>query len=336
MSQAVYIEILNPDGSIKHRHRCTHLPIRLGRAYDNDIILDDPHTAAHHALIERNQLDELVISDQGSINGISLNHEREPYFVIDGNKAYRLGRTRIRIRAQDFAITPEQTDDTNHHWEGWRPALVSMLIIGLVTLFSTWVGDLSEKNLSEYLQEVIYMLIFAFGWSGIWALLGRLFTGHPRFGRQLFITGCSLLAFELWARLSGGLAYAFSWEALVNFSSHPMVIITAFALYFHLVTAGHKRPERLKTYLVIMAMFSSGIILINQYQSSKHFADELYMSSLYPPSMRVSKEQSLDEFMDGMVMLQEEVNEQREEKPEKEEKSEKEEKPKKKENPEKN
>jgi hypothetical protein len=94
-----------------------------------------------------------------------------------------------------------------------------------------------------------------------------------------------------------------------------MVIITAFALYFHLVTTGHKRPERLKTYLVTLAIFSSVIIMTNQYQSSNHLADELYMSSLYPTNLRVSKEQELDEFMNGMVILQEEVDEQREEKP---------------------
>lgn len=314
MSQPVFIEILNPDGSIKHRHRCNHLPVRLGRAYDNDIILEDPHIAAHHALIERNQLDELVITDLGSVNGISLNHQREPYFVVDGHKTYRLGRTRLRVRTQDFAVTPEQTDDTNHHWEGWLPSLVAALIIGLLTLFNTWISDLNEKNLSEYLLEIIYMLIFALGWGGLWALLGRLFTGHPRFGRQLFITSCTLLAIELWEWFSGTLAYALSWEPLVNFSSHPMVFITAFALYFHLIIAGHKRPKQLKTYLAVLAIFSSGIILTSQYQSSKHFADELYMSGLYPPELRISKDQSRSDFMDKMQLLQTRVDEQREDK----------------------
>lgn len=317
MNPAVFIEVLNPDGSTKTRHRCTHLPIKIGRAYDNDVILDDPHVAAFHALIELNQLDELVISDQSSLNGISLNHQREPYFVVDGHKAYHLGRTRVRIRTADFTVAPEQADDTNHHWEGWRPALVAMVMIGLMTLFTTWAGDLSEKNLSEYLQEIIYILIFALGWSGVWALLGRLFTGHPRFGRQLFITGCTLLAFECWSQLSGVLAYAFSWEALVTFSSHPIVVIMSFALYFHLITAGNKRPERLKVYLAALAIFSSGIILTNHYQASKHFADELYMSSLFPPNLRISKDQSLDEFMNDMQSLQSKVDKQREEKPEK-------------------
>jgi hypothetical protein len=316
MSQPLFIEILNPDGSIKHRHNITHLPVRLGRAYDNDIILDDPHTAAHHAIIERNQLDELVISDLESINGITLNHQREPYFVVDGHNTYRLGRTRLRIRTRDFAINPEVIDNTNHRWEGWLPALVAMAIISLITLSSTWIADLNERNFSDYLEEVINMLVFALVWSGIWALLGRLFTGHPRFGRQLFIASCTLLAYEVWEWLSGILAYAFSWESLVTFNSHPMVFVTAIALYFHLTTAGHKRPDRLKAYLLVLAIFSSSFILINKYQSSKHFTDVLYMSSLYTPSLRMSQNQSISEFMDDMRTLQEKVDEQREDKPE--------------------
>lgn len=315
MTHPVFIEILNPDGSVKNRHRCDNLPIKIGRAYNNDIILDDPHTAAHHALIERNQLDELVISDQGSINGISLNHQQEPYFVVDSNNTYRLGRTRIRVRTADYVVTPEQTDETNHHWEGWLPALVAILIISVITLFTTWVSDLNERNLSDYLQEIISMLLVALAWSGIWALLGRLFTGHPRFGRQLFITSCTLLAFEFWSWISGTIAYAFSWEPLVTFSSHPTVFIVTFALYFNLTTAGHKRPERLKSYLLALAIFSSAIILTSKYQSSKHFADELYMSNLYPPSLRMSKDQTPEEFMEDMGSLQEKVDKQRDDKP---------------------
>ncbi|UUZ47942.1 FHA domain-containing protein [Massilia sp. B-10] len=35
-----------------HRHRVDTLPIRLGRGYDNDFIIDDAYAAPQHALIE--------------------------------------------------------------------------------------------------------------------------------------------------------------------------------------------------------------------------------------------------------------------------------------------
>src|SRR5688572_19097547 len=106
MSQSIFVEQLTPDGEVAHRTRINHLPIRIGRAYDNDIILNDPHTAAHHAQVEFNQLDELIISDLGSYNGIThvntRTNTRENFFVVEGDSIYRLGHTRLRIRTADY------------------------------------------------------------------------------------------------------------------------------------------------------------------------------------------------------------------------------------------
>lgn len=317
MSLPIFVEILNPDGSVHSRQSFHHLPIRIGRAYDNEVILDDPHTGAHHALIEQNQLDELVLRDLGSVNGISLNNERENDFVVDGNAQYRLGHTRLRIRSRHFEVAPELEDAINHRWEGWKPALSGLLLAALTSLANTWFNDLSQSDFSRYLLALIYMLIAALGWSGVWALLGRLFTGHAHFGRQLFITGAAFLVFECWENLSSLLAYAFSWETLANFTSHPSVLIFAVVLYFQLRTAGFKKPERLKFYLTGLMLLTSAVILTKQYQASNHFADQLYLSRLYPPSMRLSANEARDGFIADMRHLQEQVDKDRKPNPDK-------------------
>lgn len=311
MSSPIFVEILNHDGSVHSRQSFTQLPIRLGRAYDNDIILDDPHTAAEHAIIERNQLDELVLTDLGSLNGISRNHQREAFFVVQGGHIYQLGRTRLRIRTPDYAVAPEQLDDTDHRWEGWRPAATGLLLLSLVSLASNWLSDLQQIETTEHVLEVIYLLTAALAWSGLWALLGRLLSSNPRFGRQLLITSLALVAANLWDHLSGLVAYSLSWEWLANYSSHPGIALAMVALYFHLRTAGHKRPQRLKAYLVGLGLVISAVVLTKQYQSSKHFADELYLSNLYPPGLRLSGDQPREAFIQAMRGLQAEVDTQR-------------------------
>jgi len=311
MSLPIFVEILHPDGSVHSRQSFSHLPVRIGRAYDNEVILDDPHTAAHHALIEQNQLDELVLRDLGSLNGVTLNNRLDSDFVIDGNSLYRLGHTYLRIRDHQFVVADELADATNHRWEGWKPALTGLLLIALASLFSTWVNDLNRGDFTRYLLAVVYLSLSALSWAGIWALLGRLFTGHPRFGRQLFITACAFVAFEAWDNLSGLLAFAFSWESLATFSSHPTVLISALVLYFQMQTAGHKNPRRLKLYLAGLALLTSGVILTKQYQASDHFADELYLSNLYPPALRISGDETRAEFIDAMRELQPQVDKER-------------------------
>lgn len=313
MSHSIFVEQLTPDGEVLHRTKITHLPITIGRAYDNDIILDDPHTAAHHAQIELNQLDELIIADLGSYNGITYANTRENFFVVGGDKIYRLGHTRLRIRTADYQVAAEVTDLTNHRWEGLLPALTGLALLLVTGLVSTWLADLNQGTLSKYLLELVSVFGFAIGWSGIWALFGKLFTGHARFGRHLFIASAGLALLELWEHLSGVIAYAFSWEALQTFSVHPIIYICAVVLYFHFLTAGNKRPHRLKIYLVAIALLGSAITITKKYQATNHLSDELYMSRIYPPAVRISRDHSLEEFMTDMQSLKEKVDKARKE-----------------------
>lgn len=321
MSHSIFVEQLTPDGEVLHRTKVTHLPISIGRAYDNDIILDDPHTAAHHAQIELNQLDELIIADVGSYNGITHANTRENFFIVDGDKIYRLGHTRLRIRTADYQVTTEVTDLTNHRWEGLLPALAGLGLLLITGLVSTWLADLNQGTLSKYLLELVSVFGFAIGWSGIWALFSRLFTGHARFGRHLFIASAGLAFLELWEHVSGLIAYAFSWEFLTIFSSHPVIFICAIVLYFHMLTAGNKRPGKLKIYLIALALLGSAITITKEYQASNHLSDELYMSRMYPPVVRISRNHRLEEFMADMQGLKKQVDEERKENPDKDDDS---------------
>lgn len=317
MSQTVFVELLTPDDEVISRSKFTHLPIRIGRAYDNDIIVDDPHTAAHHAQIELNQLDELVISDLGSQNGLALDKQRSDFFVVDGDDVYRLGHTRVRVRTPAYQVEPELGDSTNHHWEGWLPALLGGLLLVVVGLFSNWISDLQQGNLSKYLLELVSSLAFALGWAGAWAVFSKLLNGHARFGRHLFIVSAGLALAEIWEFLSGAVAYSLGWEWLARFTSQPIIIILAVVLYFQLLTAGNKRPQRLRIYIAGLAILAIGINMAKQYQASNYTADELYLSKLYPPALRISSDTPLDEFTRSIEALKDKVDQERKEKPEK-------------------
>ncbi|HWH73714.1 MAG TPA: FHA domain-containing protein, partial [Methylibium sp.] len=52
------VELLDRDGSVAHRIPVRRWPVTIGRAIDCDVVLDDPHVAAHHARLERPIADE--------------------------------------------------------------------------------------------------------------------------------------------------------------------------------------------------------------------------------------------------------------------------------------
>ena len=50
METLALIETLDRDGQPRQILRVSQWPVRIGRAIDCDLVLDDPHVAAHHEL----------------------------------------------------------------------------------------------------------------------------------------------------------------------------------------------------------------------------------------------------------------------------------------------
>lgn len=298
------IEVLARNGDVLHRHQVQHLPIRLGRAYDNDVIVDDAHAAAHHASIDLDARGELLITDLGSRNGTIYRGARIAQLVLGGDTVVRLGHTRLRVRPADFAVPPELVDTTMHGWEGAAPALLGLLLIALFTGLESWIGDV------DTFQPIHYLLVIASGlavgglWSGVWALANRLFGAHARLGRHLFILGCGLFAIGAWRAASCVMAYAWSAEWLTRYGNLISIGLACAMLFFHLWTIKPHHPRRFALVSAVLMMAGCTLVMMTNLQSSGRSADELYMSVLLPPAVRQTPDHSLNDFMADAARLQ--------------------------------
>lgn len=313
MNKPLFVELMTAAGDVAQRFRFDQLPIRIGSAYDNDIILDDAYAAAHHAVVEKNQLEEITLRDLGSINAIKQENLSDNFFVIDPDKYYRLGRSEIRIRAIDYKIPTEKLDLSNHRWDGWLASLIAIVIVSISGLFEQWIGDFQDKNISEYLLTLVGVLTATAAWVGIWSLVNRLLSGRTRFGRHALIAACGILATTLWETLSSLLAYAFSWEPLATFTAHPAILIAAITIYYHLMSLGIKQSERIKYYVSGVTLFAAIVVLVQNYQSSHYFRDRLYMDVIYPPVVRISNEIDLDQLSKDIESLKARADKNRKE-----------------------
>lgn len=227
---------------------------------------------------------------------------------INGNTVVRLGHTKLRVRAADFQVAEELADTTIHGWEGWPPALSGLTIMALLSVLSTWLADVSKFETIRYLMAIAYVLSGGLIWSGIWAFANRLFGGHARFGRHLFITGCGMAAMEIWGLFSATAAYALSLEALSRYGSHMMIAITAAMVYFHLSTINPRHPRRIATTAVILGLIGSSLMLMMNFQRYGQAADELYMAQLLPPAIRLSPDKPVEQFIGEAKNLKDKVD----------------------------
>lgn len=297
MKAPYFIETLARNGDVLHRHQVAGLPIRLGRGYDNDFILDDAHAAPAHAVIEGGADGRLVLRDLGSKNGVVYRGKRLGSIDLTGDTVIRLGHTSLRVRGADFPVPPELVDRTMHGWEGALPGLAGMLLIGIVALLTVWLGDTGPFQLSRYLQALAYGVAAGLVWGGMWAFANRLFGRHARLGRHLFIFGCGLAAIAVYKIVSSMAAYAWSLEWLVRYGMHVAIALMAGMVYFHLGTVRPQRRRYFASSCALLALLGSGLTLVGNLQASGRVADQLYMPLLLPPEMRASPDHSVDEFM---------------------------------------
>lgn len=315
MSAPYFIETLARNGDVLHRHQVNTLPIRLGRGYDNDFILDDAFAAPRHAIIEADDEadgeSKLVLRDLGTRNGVIHRGKRLARVPLSGNTVIRIGHTTLRVRAADFEVAPELVDRTRHGWEGVLPGLVGMLMIGAVALFTVWINDTQAFQLVRYLQALAYGIGASLVWGGAWAFANRLFGRHARLGRHLFIIGCAVTALTTYKMVSSGVAYAFSLEGLTRYSSHVAILLAAGMVFYHLSTVKPHNTRRFAVTCLILGLLGSGLTLLSNEQRTGTLADSPYMSVVLQPSMRVSPDHTVDEFMGDVNGLKARLDEER-------------------------
>ena len=311
MTAPYFIEILAENGEVQQRQRIATLPIRIGRGYDNDFILDDAHTAAHHAIVEDDGAGGLLLRDLGSQNGVIHRGQRQLHVALSGNSIVRLGHTRLRVRASDHPVAPELSDTTRHDWEGLRPAVAGLAMIGASAAFSNWLGDAEAFDPISYLMIIAYALAGGLVWASIWAVANRLFGHVARFGRHLFIIGCGLLAMEAWELGSNVAAYALSLEVLTRYGRHMFIVIVCVMIYYHLCTIKPQHPRRFGLVAVVLAILGSSLIMLRNLQISRRLADESYMSVIYPPALRLSPNHTTEAFFRDAAGLQHAVDAER-------------------------
>jgi len=311
MKAPFFIEVLARNGEVRHRQRVEALPIRIGRGYDNDFILDDLHTSANHVIIELNEAGGLVVRDMGSRNGVFHKGKRHDRLSIDGNTVFRLGHTSLRIRSADFSVAGETRDTTIHSWEGLRPALTGLVLMTLLSLSLTWLTDSENAEPVHYITGLAAMLGMGLLWCGGWTMANRLFAGQTRFGRHLFIAASGLVVMELLSLLLSLASFAFSLDTLSRYGSHFAFAIAAGVVFFHLVTISPNSTRRFAAAAVLLLLLSSGVTLLFHYQNQGQLADDLYMDDLYSPALRVSSSKTVEQFVAETRQLKPKVDKER-------------------------
>lgn len=303
MEELVWVEVVSRSRDVLARHRCAGSEIRIGRAYDNDVVVDDPYVAPRHLRIRRGETGGWVAEDLGSANGLFLDHGRRRLdrAEIDGNRLIRIGHTYLRLREASHAVTGDRAyQPRSRIW----PLLAALgLSLAAIEIGSIWLGQTSEPRLSAYVVPALYLTLLLAGWTALWSVLARIFSGQVRFERNLLIALAGLVIYSLYREFTDFAAFAFSWRALAIYQYIGVWSLLAAVCFLHLREVSPARP-RLKGGLVMAGLAAGiGLQLLTQSELRTGIDQQAYLRRLLPPEFRLARLQNEEAFFADIQQL---------------------------------
>ena len=311
----ISVEVLSRHRDVVARHRCQASATTVGRAYDNDVVIDDPTVAAHHLRIFRDEGGALIAEDLGSANGLFQgdSDKRSARLVLDGDRPIRIGRTYLRVREASYAVPPERRLATSTRV---LPSVLWLcaVLLGL-ELANLWLAETSEPKTAYYLLPPLILALLLLVWTTAWAILSRIFTGHARFERHLRIALIGVLGFALFGELIDYAAFSLSWRWLADYSYVANWLLFATLCFFHLREIG---PSRLKAKAATLAALAAVAIAtqsVAQAEMRSRFGQQSYVRHLKPPALRLAPAQSDDAFFADAARIKAALDKTRKEPP---------------------
>lgn len=311
----IWVEVLSHQQEVLMRHRFTGVEIRIGRAYDNDMVIDDPYVAPRHLRVFRDDLNGLVVEDAGSTNGVYLDGTatRQARFAINGDTILRLGRTRLRLRETHHAVAPERVaQPPTRLWPLTLGLMILMLGWSLLTL---WLEETAEPKFPKYAVPALALVSSVVLWAGAWAVLSRIFAGRARYSLNLVIALLGLLAIEFYSEAVELAAFAFSLPALAKYEYVGIWLICGATCFYHLRFIG---SSRLGLKAGVVALVSLGAIAFHtlaEWDAQAGRDVQNYVRRLKHPSLSLTAQQPEDAFFRGAQQLKSKLDRARKEIP---------------------
>ncbi len=192
------LEVHERSGALRERVKLdAQGPFRIGRALDNDLVLDDPYVCPHHAEL-RYGADGWQLFDSGSVNGLRLGDraQRVREIALRGRTELRIGHTDLLFRCADEPLPASRTDQSDHRIaQGLRSlpmAAVGLLLLALLIGVQQFVGQSENQRWLPALAEALGVLVMVAIWALAWAIVNRLFAHRLQYPGHLTIAALSL------------------------------------------------------------------------------------------------------------------------------------------------
>jgi pSer/pThr/pTyr-binding forkhead associated (FHA) protein len=299
----IIIEIQSRTGN--HTYvKFSHPSIRIGRAYDNDLIIADPYVSPHHAIINLSE-NSAIITDMSSTNGTVINKEKPietPTEIFSGD-CLVLGKTTLRILDSAHNVSPaiSLSPRMSSRMTAAIPlyAMLSLLFF-IVVLYALQLSN-SYKDVKPItlLAQILPILFAPLLWSGVWSLVGHLTRKKAHFGIQYTITNVSIILMIVSSVSIEYVDYYTGNIQLAKVLEYSTAILFSTATLFGnlVVSSGVITIRRFVLSFGIIGFLALTVAITEHSGSLEDKISPKYSTTLKPPFVKLVKPHSYENYL---------------------------------------
>lgn len=305
------VELLDADGRVQQAWDVTAWPVALGRALDNQIVLHDPHVAAHHARLGLDSDGRLVLEALASRNGVRIDQGSGTLGLVPGAQAalaplstWHLGASRLRVRRAGDTLPDELPLSASDALPARR------VTMGLLAAMLAWAGGTlwlesnADGSWEDYLPGLLALLGGLALWSALWGVATKIFTRRFLLMPHLGIVLTWSLSIVVAEAALAMVAFMFDWPWASRARSLVAWALAAAMLAQHLRVVLPTHGRRIAVAVGTVATLALAWTMAMQWQRTDRLFAELYTATLLPPSWRVASAQPPQALVDDLRSLE--------------------------------
>ena len=320
---AVIVEVLNKQQKVTERHKFLQPQVKLGRAFDNDVILFNKHVCPSHALLQQDDEGQWWLEDLSSVNGSFVSGRKavvakEP---LRSGEVCWLGEQALRLyddahpvaETMPFSVTAQRLQAMGH----WAFILLFALILAADQVVDIWLTlpKQLEHLWTVRLLELPKTLLMFCIWPAILALWSRFNQQESHFLPQLSLTYAALASSSVWGAFCYWLGFNLDGSAVAQVTEvlgYSLILAAMFSGNLWLATHWSIKAQT-SVALAVALLATSGQWAGLLTPASPFDRSLQYDSRLLPLPFYLGEGKDMQQYEQDLKQLFEQVEQQRQE-----------------------
>ena len=289
--------------------------LSIGRAFSNDIILDDPYVDPQHGQLQITADGHWSYRDLGSENGSKLDKQDVSHSAVQSSATLTLGKTQLQLFDAGHVVAPALSiRNPRQRLLNFNtlPISIGLVLASAVLLASNLYFNYTGEEIR--LSDLVGMVMLAYApllvIGTAWSLLSKILRGRSHFRSVINVSLIAFIVLELFEYPFVALAY--NLPAIDRSHIGAIINVAIFAAYLYatllICTRLTMRTSQVVAALIPVTVF--GFYLVTLWSNaSEHSNYPDYNGRILAPMVLLQGGESTDDLMQRLPAVFDEADE---------------------------